>query len=361
LTFPQNRCNIRNIKRDFDFDDVWITYKDFEMSGCNKTIVGVALNIVLTIVAVAMVMLAGCMFANRTGSGHGSAQAAKEAGMNEQAEAGAAAESHLPSGKAAYSDVDELEVSVTNGTLTCRLAEMAPGEVAFEWTYHNGTGGKAHADNYELRHKLSGHRLVITDWRDAHKNWLGHNSARLDLTVRHGPDVTISEANLGNGDLVADGVITGGLNVGNGTMQLSGELAPDADLNVGNGDIKADLLVRAGDHTVNVGNGSIALKFRPQTSLALSASVAVGAINAPPEIAVTRSHLVGASANGSLGDGAAALSLNIGNGNIELKPGDSAPQSRQYGRRLGIDIWKPGSATVMGLLGCGAVLTTLIK
>jgi len=280
--------------------------------------------------------------------------------MDEHANAEAGG-SHLASGKAAYSGIAELEISVTNGTLTSRLAEMPPGEVAFEWTYHNGTGGKPHADNYELRHAVSGDRLVVTDWREAHKSWLTHDNARLDLTLRHGPGVVIGEANLGNGDLVADGVISGGLNVGNGTIQLSGELAPDADLNVGNGDITAELLVQAGDHSVNVGNGSIAIILRPQSSVALSASVAVGAINAPPEIAVTRSHLVGASASGNLGDGAAALSLNIGNGNLELKPGDSAPQSRQYGRRLGVDIWKPGSATVMGLLAGGALLAQSIK
>lgn len=298
------------------------------MPRCNNKFECRLSGAVLPLAGVVIALLAGCSVFSGHGNGHGPTRAGKESEMGESSTAGAgrmdSAQTQLASGQADYSDVKELEISVANGTLACQSDDMAAGEVAFEWTYHNGSGGPPPAHNYELRHKLQGRRLVIEDWRDPLKGWLGNNNATLDLTVRHGPGVVISEANLGNGDLVADGAISGALNVGNGTLKLTGELSSDAELNVGNGDVEAEVLVWAGEHSVNVGNGTIALKLRPQSSLAFNATVALGEIEAPPEFAVTTSHLVGASASGSLGDGAAALSLNIGNGSLELNSVDDA-------------------------------------
>lgn len=279
--------------------------------------------------------------------------------MSEDTEINDAQRAHLAGGEAQYAAVSSLNISVANGSAECRASDLPAGSVELEWVYHDGKGGKPAENGFELRHELRGDTLTIKDWRADSRPWLKTSVVKVDLIVKYGPEVIISEANVGNGSFQGEGAFSGDINVGNGSIELSGELVSGAAINVGNGSIEGQLLIAGGSHNINVGNGSIEIRLLEASDLALNATVAVGGIDAPPEINVSRMHLVGSSASGILGNGAAKLDVTIGNGSLELTQAEPQTEEALRTRRSGPSLWKPDTRLVLGLLSGAAVLSQI--
>jgi hypothetical protein len=206
---------------------------------------------------------------------------------------------------------------------------------------------------------MRGDKLIIKDWRDDARHWLKSGSIKVDLIVKYGPGVVISDANVGNGTFSGEGAFSGDINVGNGSIELNGELVNGSDINVGNGSIEGKLLIADGNHSINVGNGSIELKLLEESNISVNATVAVGGIDAPPQIKVSRTHLVGSSAEGNFGDGSAELDITIGNGSLEMKQVSAPTDEARRTRKPGNSIYKPDARLVLGLIGSAALLSQI--
>jgi hypothetical protein len=361
LTSRQNCCNINNIKREFEYHNFVLKIKEHTMSGSDGKLEGTFWIVIALIMVVVLIAVQACslFYESSESAGKQAGMAAKEVDVSEDATADGAAKAHLPRGDAQYASVSELDISVANGTAECIAGDLPEGSVELEWVYHDGKGGKPAEDGYELRHDLRGGELVIKDWRDQSLRWLKDNTVKIDLTLKYGPGVVISDANVGNGTFCGEGEFGGDINVGNGSVNLDGELVSGADINVGNGSLEGELLIAGGNHNINVGNGSIELKLHQDSDVAVSATVAVGGIDAPPEIKVSRAHLVGSSAAGSIGSGAASLDVTIGNGSLEIAHRNAPTDEALRTRKSGVGIWKPDTRLVLGLIGTAALLSQI--
>lgn len=215
--------------------------------------------------------------------------------------------------------ITSLDLSVRNGTVTCAEADLPEGVVHIEWEYGGKDIDRADPANFELRFKQDGPALEIVDWHDNGSSLLNKLNVKLDLRLQHGPGVNLLDFSHGNGTLSYTGSAHGDFSMGNGTLQLAGEPDGDIDVSLGNGKIRADWLLTGGNCDVSIGNGSANVELRGGSGVTMDGSVGIGSITAPSGIKVTRSHMLGANAVGSLGDGAARMDISIGNGSIRIE------------------------------------------
>jgi len=280
-----------------------------------KTITGACCGLVV-------IALAACGTAcSQTQSKGTGTTGGKETNMGSTAngEETVVAEAERISGIQEFAGITALRLSVANGSLKTVAADLPEEAVEVAWTYSEHGAPPRRTEGYELKLTASGGKLVVIDDRDSGLKQLNQGNLQLDLVVRHGPMVLLEEANLGNGDLAAEGPFRGSVNVGNGSITLDGELTDGTDINIGNGKIDARLLVTRGRHSFNTGNGSIDLRFLAGSSVELNATTAIGNIDGPAGILAKRDHFIGSSASGQIGDGAAEVEINLGTGSLEIQ------------------------------------------
>ncbi|MBN2082923.1 DUF4097 family beta strand repeat protein [bacterium] len=223
------------------------------------------------------------------------------------------------SGVQEFADIAKLKLLVANGSITTVAADLPVGAVEVAWTYSEHGAPPRRTEGFQLKLAVHDGRLVVEDDRDKQYRQLKEGSLQLDLVVRHGPKVVLDKANLGNGDLRAEGPFSGSVNVGNGSIALDGELADDTDINIGNGKIDARLLITRGSHSFNAGNGSIDLRFATGSSVELKATTALGSIDGPAGVLDKRDHFIGSSATGQIGDGNATVQISLGTGSLDIE------------------------------------------
>ncbi|MFC1978454.1 hypothetical protein ACFLVP_00505 [Chloroflexota bacterium] len=158
---------------------------------------------------------------------------------------------------------------------------------------------------------------------------------RADVTVTL-PDNTLYALATGNGGINVPGMNADGqVNIGNGTARLDG-VTGDINGNIGNGDfimINAEgsfianvgngnisfkgVFTAAGTNTANIGNGSAIIELTGSPSVAVDLDTDRGTVTSTQEVTITeqsKETLVG-----TIGGGAATLTVDIGNGNITIK------------------------------------------
>lgn len=219
-------------------------------------------------------------------------------------------------GRATFSEVAELALDTRNGTVTVSEdVTLAAGVVDLTWDYRLDDEPYT-AGDVELRCKQDGAVLNVEDWT-GRRSWLD-DTPKLTLTLRHGPGVASVEASHGNGTFTYSGPAGGDFAVGNGKLSLSGDPAGDLSASIGNGKLTADILAAAGDIGLSVGNGTAKVQLRQGSGGQLEASVGIGDIHAPAGVTVARSHMLGATASGSVGSGEASIEIDVGNGSINV-------------------------------------------
>ena len=212
--------------------------------------------------------------------------------------------------------VAELGIDIANGSVECSAAEMPAGAVQVDWriTEAKGPGQKAKPEELQIELKQDGGTLVVKD------NYTGPKLARrpelkLWLTVNNSVMVSLKA---GNGSASLKIPRIAGVNLGNGSLQLDGELVQNAGFDIGNGSIEGQLTIASGEHTVSLGNGRIHLSLLPGSSCAVTATTGVGNIDVSGFTTQRNWHLTGGSVTGTVGAGAARLSFDVGNGQIKI-------------------------------------------
>ena len=219
-------------------------------------------------------------------------------------------------GRATYSEVAELALDTRNGTVTISEdVTLAAGVVDLTWDYRLADEPYT-AGDVELRCKQDGAVLNVEDWT-GRRSWLD-DTPKLTLTLRHGPGVGSVEATHGNGTFSYSGPAGGEFSVDNGKLNLSGDPAGDLTASIGNGKLTADILAAAGRIGFSVGNGTAKVQLREGSGCQLEASVGIGDIHAPAGVSVARSHMLGATASGTVGGGEASIEIDVGNGSISV-------------------------------------------
>ncbi|GEM_PF-2413395 len=270
------------------------------------------------VVAVAAIVVAGLIGYYFGVSSMGQAgQQSGEAGMTgEQQEGGAQAMPTGSAGRASFSEVAELALDTRNGTVTVSEdVTLAAGVVELTWDYRLDDEPYTSGD-VELRCKQEGGVLEVEDWT-GRRSWQG-DTPKLTLTLRHGPGVRSVEASHGNGTFSYSGPAGGEFSVGNGKLYVSGDPAGDLTASIGNGKLTVDILAAAGSIGLSVGNGTAKVQLRQGSGGELKASVGIGDIRAPAGVTVARSHMLGATASGSVGSGEASIEIDVGNGSINV-------------------------------------------
>lgn len=212
--------------------------------------------------------------------------------------------------------VSELAIDIVNGGVECSAADVAAGVVQVDWriTEASGPGVKAKLEDLQIVLSQEGGKLLVKD------NYTGTALARrpeLKLWLRVHKDVVVS-LQAGNGSASLATPKLAGISLGNGSVELSGELVQDGGIAIGNGSLAGKLTVAAGQHSVTLSNGRINLSLMPGSSCAVSASVSTGQVDAKGFPTQRNWHQTGGTVTGTVGAGQAKLSLDVGNGQIVL-------------------------------------------
>lgn len=212
-----------------------------------------------------------------------------------------------------FSAVSSLELELGSATVTVDSAASGSSAEA-RWSITRQAGSDAApADSLSLEMDSTGGVLKIRD------KYTGPKKARrpeLKLTLSLPAGCSV-ECNIGNGTLTANTSGRQRLDLGNGTLILLADSA-DSEVNVGNGSLEATLAPQGGKTTLSVGNGSLKLKLGAGSDASYSVTTGIGQISLGGLPGTVTRNMLGAGASGSIGSGKAQLSLNVGNGGVQL-------------------------------------------
>ena len=214
---------------------------------------------------------------------------------------------------------------VENGNGEVRVAAGQPGSI-------DVVTAISHADNVEYSALQSGETVTV---RAETRNPL-LSSPRTDIAITAPPETSVTIRS-GNGLVILKGLrASGTIATGNGPVGLTdvegsirvttgnGRIVVEGgvgsfDLTSGNGDIVFKGVLSPGTtSSFNSGNGSVTVEFDGPPSVAVDAESGSGRVTSGIELSATtrseKDHLVG-----MIGDGAAALHIRAGNGDITIR------------------------------------------
>jgi hypothetical protein len=230
----------------------------------------------------------------------------------------AADETELP-GTSGSQPIDQRVKSITVA-LSSGTVEIVPRQ-----------GGAAQEFSWEIVHARQGRpadpatgRLILHQSRDGElklrDDYVGparQTRPAVHLTLTVPPELALN-VQVDNGSVKAQdcaGRIN--LHVGTGSVDVTGKPIESSVL-VDNGDIRGDLTLTQGNHTLTASQGKLDLMLAKGSSVEYEASISKGKIYLGGVVAIQEKDTQGERLTGQIGGGVAQLDLHAGRGSIYL-------------------------------------------
>ena len=167
----------------------------------------------------------------------------------------------------------------------------------------------------EIREEPDGVRI-----RSRHSELVSKWLVDYELRVPYGVDLTIDQG--AGGVTIEDYSGSIAVDLGAGDLNVKEVRAPEISLDVGAGDVDVTILESLRIE-IDLGTGDLDLRLPPDASFAVEARVGVGDLTIAgfETLSIRQEGLISQSAEGTLGAGEGTLRINVGVGDVDVKPG----------------------------------------